>query len=790
MRIPVRTLNCAHNTTTSGKPSISFRLCAVVVFLLALALPLSMQAQNFVYVNNQGATNTITAFSVDHAGLLTAVPGSPFATGGTGATVACSAVDRMTISATGDHLFVSNGGDLTVSVFQISPTTGALTAAPGSPVASGLTLDSCTGISLAATPDGKFLMASSNGVIKTFNVAASGALTSTVAPVTGLPVPMVGMKVSGNGQWLAAANHASVSVFSINGVDGTLTPTPGSPFAKTGAGLLSGVEFNCDGTLLYGGEGGATTSITDAWSIALNGALTPVLGTPFGATGNDSNIVFLTPDNTLLYQSNQLSNDLNAFSVNADGTITSIGIFGGPANTHSPAGLTSDNTGLFLYAADDTFGLAIFNILPGVVPTLVSDTPFTPAGQIQGIAAYPPRSCAHTNFTVTQTASPNPVTAGNNITYNITVTNNGPTAAAVAINDLLPRADMTFLSCASSLNGVCDNGAGLNRTITFASLAPGESGTVTLVGKTVATLLNLDTITNTSTTSNSSAVDTNPADNSATTNVTVSAPPSATNIVVGTASIPYFGTGTLTATLHRTAPGALIANRTLAFTVDGVPVSSAVTNASGVASVPVNVGTLVSGGLPAGAHQIGVSFASDAQFAASTGTAVLTITPATLTVTAQPASRVYGDANPVFTFAITGFLGADTVAVVAGAPTCSSSSNVNSAAGSGTIICVKGTLAASNYTFAFVSAVLTITKAPLVAAGTNVTRPYGDPNPVITGTVQGLKSGDQANATFSTTAVTTSPVGAYPINGQAWEVSTPTTTRSLPAATLRSLRLR
>ena len=56
----------------------------------------------------------------------------------------------------------------------------------------------------------------------------------------------------------------------------------------------------------------------------------------------------------------------------------------------------------------------------------------TGAGQIQGIAAYPPRSCAHTDFSITQTASPNPVLAGSQITYNITVTNNGPNAASVA----------------------------------------------------------------------------------------------------------------------------------------------------------------------------------------------------------------------------------------------------------------------------------------------------------------------------------------------------------------------
>jgi uncharacterized repeat protein (TIGR01451 family) len=288
------------------------------------------------------------------------------------------------------------------------------------------------------------------------------------------------------------------------------------------------VEFNCDGSFLYAAEGGAASSITDAWSVAASGALTPIVGSPFTAAGNDSNVVFLTPDNTILYQTNQGSNDLNSFSVNPDGSLTSIGL-ANIATGHVPAGLASDNSGLFLYSADDAFGLAVFDIIPGVVPNLVGDTAIAGAGQVHGVAAYPPRSCAHTDLTVTQTASPNPVTAGNQITYNISITNNGPSTASVAINDLLPRANMTFVSCTAGPGGVCDKGAGLNRTITFAALASGQTGTVTLVGSTLSSLLNNSIISNTASASNSSAVDTNPADNSAATTVTVSAPLSPTN---------------------------------------------------------------------------------------------------------------------------------------------------------------------------------------------------------------------------------------------------------------------
>ncbi len=734
-----------------------------LLFLLVILCPIALSAQtNFVYVNNQsGVTNNIASFSVDAGGVATSI--GTVSTGGTGATVACAGIDRITTNLASNLLFVSNGGNQSISVFRITPATGALAGVAGSPFASGLTLDSCAGISLAATPDGHFLMASSNGQIKTFTVAATGALTLS-STVSLLPSPMVGMKISGDGRFLAVSHQASVSVFTISAVNGSLTAVAGSPFAKAGTGLVGGLDFNCDGTFLYAAEGGSTSSLTDAWSVAASGALTPLVGSPFTAAGNDSNVVFLTPDNTILYQSNQGSNDLNSFTVNADGTLTNIGVFS-IAAAHSPVGLASDNSGLFLYGADDAFGLAVFNIVPGVVPTLVGDTAIAGAGQIQGVAAYPPRSCAHTDFSVTQTATPNPVTAGNQLTYTITVTNNGPSTASVAINDLLPRNFVTFVSCSVTPNGVCDKGAGLNRTITFAALANGQSGTATIVASTVSTLLNLDTISNTALVSNSSAVDTNPVNNSAGTSVTVSAPLSATNFIPANSTGNYFGTTSLSTTLKRTLNGAAVAGRTITFSLDGTVVGTAVTNAAGVASLP-NV-SLVLGGIPmtAGSHAIGVSFVADSQFQSSTGTSTLTVNKAVLTVTAQNASKIYGDANPAFTYVITGFLNNETVAVVSGTANCTSSANVGTSAGTAPITCTVGTLLATNYSFTFVPATLTINRAPLVLAGNSVSRLYGDPNPALTGTVTGLKSGDQATATFSTAALSTSPVGTYPITG-------------------------
>ncbi|HEX7286052.1 MAG TPA: MBG domain-containing protein [Candidatus Angelobacter sp.] len=138
---------------------------------------------------------------------------------------------------------------------------------------------------------------------------------------------------------------------------------------------------------------------------------------------------------------------------------------------------------------------------------------------------------------------------------------------------------------------------------------------------------------------------------------------------------------------------------------------------------------------------------------------------AILTVTAQNASKIYGDANPQFTVGVSGFVNNDPSTVVTGAPDCSSAAAVNTPVGTSPITCSLGSLDAINYTFKFVPAALTINPAPVVLAGNNVSRLYGDPNPALTGTVVGLKAGDQAGATFSTSAVATSLVGNYPIAG-------------------------
>ncbi len=748
--------------TTLAALSAIRKIAAITLLLaaLALALPQASMAQTYVYVNNQSTANSVAGFSVSATGALSPVAGSPFTTGGIGSTTTCQGLDRMVINAAANLLFISNSGDQTISVFQINPTTGSLTVAPGSPYASGLTLDSCQGISLAATPDGKLLMASSNGQIHSFFVAANGILTSGPF-TTNCCSPTVGMKISPSGQLLALANEVSVSLYTIN-ADGSLTTATGSPFPRAGTGLLTAVDFTCSADRLYGSESSlAGSTITDAWLVGIGGALTQVSASPFLAAGNGSSSVVLSPDNSWLFTNDAFGNRINSFAVNADGSLAKVGSFGAIQSMHVPAGLATDASGSFLFAADDGFGVAVFKINANGSLTGVSDVAINRAGEIQSVAAYPPRSCTPGDLGVTITASPATVNAGSNVTYTITVTNNGTTAASATLVDNLPTGE-SFVSCKSTA-GVCSLALPNPHTVTFSSLAAGASQTVTLVAATDANLLNGTTVNNTVSVANKSIVDTNPANDSATAGITISAQPGPTTLSVSPASGSYGGLAILTATLSRSSNGALISGKSVTFALNGTPVGTTTTNAVGQAILTTSVA-----GVPLGVYPgaITASFAGDTLFNPSTGSGSLTVNKAVLTVIASSAARLYGDPNPsAFTYAVSGFLNGDTASVVSGAATCSLAASITAATPVGRypVNCNISGLSAANYTFTVFPGTFIINPAPLTVTADNKTRLYGDPNPAFTGTVVGLKNGDVLTPAYSTPATQLAPIGSYPI---------------------------
>ncbi|MCS6829753.1 MAG: Ig-like domain repeat protein, partial [bacterium] len=104
-----------------------------------------------------------------------------------------------------------------------------------------------------------------------------------------------------------------------------------------------------------------------------------------------------------------------------------------------------------------------------------------------------------------------------------------------------------------------------------------------------------------------------------------------TTVTVSNVSGVRGETVTLSAKLTRTHDGALIIGRTLSFKVDGNPVGSAVTNSSGVASVPYTIPS----GAAIGDHVIEVIFAGDDPLNPNSGRGILTVAPNVHTVSGR-----------------------------------------------------------------------------------------------------------------------------------------------------------
>jgi hypothetical protein len=156
-----------------------------------------------------------------------------------------------------------------------------------------------------------------------------------------------------------------------------------------------------------------------------------------------------------------------------------------------------------------------------------------------------------------------------------------------------------------------------------------------------------------------------------------------------------------------------------------------------------------------------------------------TATPATATVTVQPATIVYGSTSTTLTASIS-YAGTiapieavtftvDSGTAVTASCTGSSSpltctaSYATGSLGAGTHTITVSMAADTNYSAASDTAALTVTAATLTLTANNATRPYGAANPAFTGSVSGAEYSDSFTESFATSANATSAPGAYAI---------------------------
>ncbi|HMG36464.1 MAG TPA: beta-propeller fold lactonase family protein [Blastocatellia bacterium] len=237
--------------------------------------------------------------------------------------------------------------------------------------------------------------------VAAFSVASNGALS----PIAGSPFITGG---TGNNVGLFAANRSAVCMvanrlyvandgsnnvtgFDINPFTGFLTIIPGSPFATGGIASGYGMSLDCtpSGQFLIAANGNSS-SIT-VFSIAANGALTPIAGSPFPAS-NKPNGSKVSPNGKFLYVTED-TNLIEAFNIAASGALTPVP--GSPFSGGSfPFGsgvtgieINCASTLLFAPASGFSTNVSVFNISANGALTPIPGSPFIFAGGFNSLAA-------------------------------------------------------------------------------------------------------------------------------------------------------------------------------------------------------------------------------------------------------------------------------------------------------------------------------------------------------------------------------------------------------------------
>lgn len=337
------------------------------------AVPFDVLLPRTVYTNNDAFPNTVSAFAMDAAGALTAVAGSPYATGeDTGSFGGDSS--SVTVNRATRRLFATN--DTSVAVFDIDPVTGALTAVAGSPFATGGTF--AYGVRANAAGTRLFVANCGDNSIAVYNVAVDGVLTAVAgSPFAGLSgdcldTPQI---VAGEGFLAVTDELSALSVFAIDAATGALTEIGGSPFAL--GGYTFGSRMDPSGTYLYVPDTDNKTLQVFTFD-AVTGVPTEIGGSPVAvATTDFNNGLAFTPDGARVYHGVFGEPELHAFDV-AAGLPTALGA--SPFTIAGVSGTTSmsvSRDGAFLATAHEGDQVInVFSLAADGTPTAVAGSPF------------------------------------------------------------------------------------------------------------------------------------------------------------------------------------------------------------------------------------------------------------------------------------------------------------------------------------------------------------------------------------------------------------------------------
>ncbi|HSZ01819.1 MAG TPA: beta-propeller fold lactonase family protein [Terriglobales bacterium] len=324
---------------------LSWIFCLAAVFAFSAA---NARAQQYIFTNDNVANsgNSTTALSVNSKGAVKLLKTYP--TGGKSAGSGYFALSPITSAKLrlGTCLFVSNGGDSTIAAFQVDLFQGTLTAVHGSPFSDGVTGAQRFGVGLTAGNHFLFAGNTNNNSISVMRINPNCSLKALkMFTVPGSPS---GMKATPNGDYLIAAYIGQVDSFKIDPTTGDLTEL--GPFTPKGA--AAGVDISCDGTTAYFGDASSNTQV-EAFSISSAGELKEIDNFT-DKNGQGSNNIILSVDGKHLYVSNTMSDQITTLSVDSTGSLTYDGTVKLHTPGTYALGLATGTNGLDLFVSEES----------------------------------------------------------------------------------------------------------------------------------------------------------------------------------------------------------------------------------------------------------------------------------------------------------------------------------------------------------------------------------------------------------------------------------------------------
>ena len=290
----------------------------------------------YVINNNGGDAGGVVPFSIKSSGTLSKISNQ---------IAAGSGPNSAAISSDNKYLYVGNA-DGGISAYAIA-SDGSLSALNGSPYATGV-----TPVSLAIESGDNYLYAldTTSSAISVYRISSStGSLSavqtvyfSSVATVSG---PLCAVRAAPHKKYLYVALGADgIWVYKV-GTSGTLTYVTWGK--APGGGLSMDVTIEPNGNFAYVADG---VSGVWAYSVDQSGGLTVLPSSPFAA-GTYPVAAAVDPSAKYVYVANQGANSLSAFTRNSDGTLSVL--TGQPGTGLMPTSVTVESSGKFVYVTNE-----------------------------------------------------------------------------------------------------------------------------------------------------------------------------------------------------------------------------------------------------------------------------------------------------------------------------------------------------------------------------------------------------------------------------------------------------